>query len=96
VSNEERKDGRLWLVEEKLEIYLGWQKKLSAWSAEGKCLDFLYCCVVTSYPGVCPQQVEDVACKLPRIRLSVLWTRCWISSAVVFHGLIAPRKTGVR
>lgn len=40
------------------------------------------------FPGRCPQEVEDVACKLPQFGLFCLWTRLWRLLAVVFHGLM--------
>lgn len=60
------------VVEEKLVIsYLRWQK-LSVWSVGGGWVGSQCCCMAMSYPGVCPQEVERVACKLSQIRLSCL------------------------
>lgn len=49
---------------------------------------FLCCCMVVPYPGVWPQEVEDVVCKLSQIRISCLWTGLWRLPAVVVHGLM--------
>lgn len=74
-------------MEEKLVIsYLRWQKELAAWSVGGKWVACLCCCMVRSYPAVCPQEAEDVARKPLQIRLSCLWLRLWRSPAVVFMG----------